>query len=142
MKSRHLQFDHASVSVNDLTAAVQFYGRTLGLEQIKRPDFAFPGAWFRAGHTSIHLTTGGSVDRINKPLPGEPHLALALPTEHDLDELVEELRTDGFPVYELEHSPAALRQVFVLDPSGNEIELCVNFQGSLDDNLANTGAGS
>ena len=124
---RNLQFDHGSVSVKDLDRAVHFYEHQLGLERIERPNFAFPGAWFRVGHIALHLTTGGAVDRIDNPRPGEPHLAFAVSTEQELDQLVEELSVAGVPVYELEDSPAAVRQVFVLDPSGNEIELCVNY---------------
>jgi len=120
-------FDHGSVSVADLEAAIYFYESQLGLQQIDRPDFGFPGAWFQVGDLALHLTTGGSVDRLQRPAPNEPHLAFAIATEHELERLLQELRASDVPIRELENSPAARRQVFILDPSGNEVELIVNF---------------
>ena len=91
----NLTFDHGSISVRDLDEAIVFYEDALGLERLDRPDFGFPGAWFKAGAVPIHLTTGGSVDRIAVPRPPEPHLALAVAKESELDELVSALRDRG-----------------------------------------------
>ncbi len=35
--------------------ARRFYGELLGLEEIERPDFGFPGAWYQAGPIQVHL---------------------------------------------------------------------------------------
>lgn len=126
-----LRFDHVSVSVRDIDEGVRFYGDVLGLERIQRPDFGFPGAWFRTGGVPLHLTTGGTVRGVDAPLrPNDPHFALSV--DGDLDGLLEHLRRNGAPLYELENSPAAQRQTFVMDPSGNVIELCVNFDRASD----------
>ena len=53
------KLDHGSLCVGDIDKAVWFYGDLLGLEPLPRPDFGFPGAWFDAGGTPVHLTTGG-----------------------------------------------------------------------------------
>ena len=36
---------HVSVTVSDLGKARRFYGEFLGLVEIPRPDFGFPGVW-------------------------------------------------------------------------------------------------
>ena len=118
-----LRLDHGSLCVGDIEAAVGFYCGLLGLEQIERPDFGFPGAWLRAGNTPVHLTTGGAIPGPAARLrPNEGHLAFCV--DHGLEHLLDRLRTAGAPVWELADSPAAERQVFVHDPWGNMIELC------------------
>lgn len=37
---------HISVTVTNLEEARGFYGGLLGLGEIPRPDFRFPGAWY------------------------------------------------------------------------------------------------
>ena len=74
-----LRLDHASVCVGDIEEAVDFYGEVVGLHQIERPDFGFPGAWFRAGSTPVHLTTGGTIRGADARLrPNEGHLAFCV----------------------------------------------------------------
>jgi catechol 2,3-dioxygenase-like lactoylglutathione lyase family enzyme len=34
-----------AVKTNDLAATVAFYTRIIGLQQVARPDFGYPGAW-------------------------------------------------------------------------------------------------
>ncbi len=45
---------HVSFGVSDLERARAFYGNLLGLEEIARPDFGIPGAWYQAGEAQIH----------------------------------------------------------------------------------------
>lgn len=118
-----LALDHGSVCVGDIDEAIRFYGDLLGLERVERPDFGFPGAWFRAGDTPIHLTTGGAMPGPGAALrPNESHLAFCV--EHGLEQLIARLEQAGVRVWELEQSPAADRQVFLHDPWGNMLELC------------------
>lgn len=122
-RGRVLEFDHGSVPVGDIDEAIVFYGDVLGLEPIERPDFGFPGAWFRAGATPVHLTTGGTLRGAGARLhAGEAHLAFRV--DGDLDGLLAELDAHGVTRWELLDSPAAERQIFVLDPWGNVLELC------------------
>jgi len=118
------QFDHASISVDDIDAAAQFYTDVLGFEQVQRPAFDFPGAWFIVGSTPVHLTTGGTTRGADAPLrPNDPHLAFTV--SGDLDLFLGRLRANGVEVYELTDPPAASRQTFIKDPWGNVLEFCV-----------------
>jgi len=125
MKRPNFAIDHVSVSVGDVDAARTFYSETLGFAEIERPPFNFPGVWYRVGSIPLHLTTDGDTRGADAPLrPNDPHFAVAV--DGDLDGFLDELRSLGVEVIELENSPAALRQTFVKDPWGNVIEFCVN----------------
>jgi len=118
-----MAFDHVSISVSDVPRSVQFYRDVLGLSELERPAFAFPGAWLQAETVPIHLTTGGTMRGPEAPLrPNDPHFAIAM--TGDLDAFLDVLRRQRIRLYELENSPAATRQVFVMDPDGNVVELC------------------
>jgi glyoxylase I family protein len=55
---------HVSISVTDLDQARHFYGDLLGLSEIPRPPFDFPGAWYQLGE--IYLTDpDGNVIELN-----------------------------------------------------------------------------
>jgi glyoxylase I family protein len=130
VESLTFEMDHASISVGDIDQAVAFYEALLGFERIERPDFGFPGAWFRVGSLAVHLTTGGHMRGADAPLrPNDPHFAVAV--TGDLDRFLDRLRNSGVEVFELANSPAALRQTFVKDPWGNVIEFCVNHPSTI-----------
>jgi catechol 2,3-dioxygenase-like lactoylglutathione lyase family enzyme len=40
---------HAALPVSDLERAAAFYRDVLGLRELARPDFPFPGKWFEVG---------------------------------------------------------------------------------------------
>ena len=115
------KLDHASISVGDIDKAEWFYGELLGLTPVPRPDFGFPGAWFDAGGTPVHLTTGGYMRGDDFELrPNDPHIAFLV---DDIEEMVQQLAANGIDFWEFPNSPAALRQVFFSDPWGNMLEL-------------------
>jgi len=118
-----VKLDHSSIPVGDVDVGIDFYGGILGLQELARPDFGFPGAWFAAGDVAIHLTTGGVLRRPDSPLrPGEAHLAFQC---SDPDAMLEKLESCGVNSWELPDSPAARRQIFFNDPWGNLIEMIV-----------------
>ena len=62
-EARRLQvqgIDHVLVVSSDLDKTRQFYCELLGMERMPRPDFTFPGLWFQAGKTQIHVTLASS----------------------------------------------------------------------------------
>jgi catechol 2,3-dioxygenase-like lactoylglutathione lyase family enzyme len=106
---------HVAISVRELEPAVRFYADVMGFEQIERPDFGFPGAWFQAGGHQIHLMEMADAT----PDPRQ-HYALRV---DDLDGAIAEITAAGGDIRPVPSLPGAGRQAFVRDPSGNRIEL-------------------
>ena len=46
MGELHGRYHHVSVCASDLDRARAFYGGRLGLKEIPRPAFEFPGVWY------------------------------------------------------------------------------------------------
>jgi len=112
---------HFSFTVRDLDRSKAFYGGVLGLEEVERPNFPFPGAWFSSGETQVHLievqdAEGSGRDR---PTPIANHSAFQVA---DYDSAVETLKSHGLPVKEFGKE---VGQMFTQDPDGNVIELIV-----------------
>jgi catechol 2,3-dioxygenase-like lactoylglutathione lyase family enzyme len=104
---------HVNLLFDDLDAAREFYGGTMGFEELPRPDFGFPGAWFRMGAHQLHLSPGAA--------PGSlQHFALEV---DDLDAALADLATRGLVVTPSDPVDGAGRQAFLTDPTGNLIEL-------------------
>ena len=106
---------HVSLNVADVDAAGRFYLDVLGLEQIERPDFGFPGMWLQAGDTQIHL-----IEEAGHQAPEGQHFAFQVP---DIETTIGELRDRGVEVSDAMAIPGAGTQAFLKDPSGNLIEL-------------------
>ena len=49
------QIDHVTFVVQNLERSREFYVDLLGMEAVPRPNFSFPGLWFQAGSTQVHL---------------------------------------------------------------------------------------
>jgi catechol 2,3-dioxygenase-like lactoylglutathione lyase family enzyme len=107
---------HVAVDVDDLDAALAFYIDGMGFTALPRPDFGFPGAWLDMGEHQLHLV------EVAGPLPanGGRHFALRV---DDLEAAVTALRAQGVKVDPIPELPGAGRQAFLVDPSGNLIEL-------------------
>jgi catechol 2,3-dioxygenase-like lactoylglutathione lyase family enzyme len=107
---------HVSLDVGDVDAASRFYRDVLGLTPIERPDFGFPGAWFDAQGTQVHL-----IEVPSHTAPTSQHFAFRV---DDIEAVVAALVDKGVDV----RGPSdgfrgAGRQAFLKDPSGNLIEL-------------------
>ncbi len=112
---------HFSICVTDLGTAQAFYGGLLGLPEIERPDFGFPGAWYQAGSIQLHLIVAPPEadvgTRAEKLTPVAGHIAF----EIDSYEAVRStLEAAGHEVIGL---GAEVGQLFVRDPAGNVVEL-------------------
>ena len=112
---------HFSFTVTDLEQSKAFYGGVLGLEEIDRPNFPFPGAWYSSGETQVHLIDVGDADTPgrDRPTPIANHSAFQIA---DYDAAVATLKSHGLPVKEFGKE---VGQMFTQDPDGNVIELIV-----------------
>ncbi|MCU1357858.1 MAG: lactoylglutathione lyase [Acidimicrobiales bacterium] len=105
---------HVSLNVTDVDAALAFYTGILGLTvRDDRPDFGFGGAWLDVGGQQVHLIAAPTPQNLGQ------HLAIQVA---DLDATIAELRAEGVEV--TDGSPVGPgRQAFLVDPSGNAVEL-------------------
>jgi catechol 2,3-dioxygenase-like lactoylglutathione lyase family enzyme len=115
--------NHVGLHVVDVARASRFYAEVLGLAELPRPDFDFPGAWFALGDAQeLHLIgKGASGDGRFK----ECHYSLEV---EDLDGLAARLGERGLAHRGPAPRPDGARQVFLADPDGHVIEL-VEFPG-------------
>lgn len=114
---------HVAVCVTDLARAKRFYGSVLGLTELPRPAFDFPGAWYDLGGGQLHLivrvaarTLRGTRDIDSR----DGHFALRVPSYRAA---LEGLKARGVPVVERPENATPWAQLHLTDPDGNEIEL-------------------
>jgi len=118
------QFTHVSITVTDVAKAREFYSDTLGLREIARPAFNFPGIWYSlGGELQLHIILN---DQLVRPAVEReriearyPHFAL---WTDDCDATAERIETLGLVCRDVFSGPTGLRQVFVKDPDGNMVE--------------------
>ena len=109
-------FQHVALNVTDLDEALRFYLETMGFEiNPARPDFGFPGAWLFVGAHQLHLMEAPGVEPDRRQ-----HFALNV---EDVDAWETHLSARGVKTFRLPEVPGAGRQIFIIDPSGNRIEL-------------------
>ncbi|MGH7563356.1 MAG: VOC family protein [Gemmatimonadota bacterium] len=116
---------HVSLPVTDLERAKCFYGDVLGLEELGRPPFDFPGAWYALGDRQLHLivhTTPRSLRGTTEIDSRDGHFAVAV---RDYDETLAHLRAHGVALKDSPVNATPWAQIFVTDPDGNVIELNV-----------------
>jgi len=115
---------HVSVTVTDLERARRFYGELIGLREIPRPDFGFPGVWYSLGgdlqlHVIVNDRRPAAPVEHHRFDVKDPHFALWV---EDADALHERLRASGHPFYDYASTPTGLRQLFIRDHDGNMVE--------------------
>jgi catechol 2,3-dioxygenase-like lactoylglutathione lyase family enzyme len=119
-------FHHTQLTVVDLDRSRKFYRDVIGLRELTRPQFPFPGAWFElANGQELHLV------KVPHPLARglavmqiyENHLALrvnsfqqalALLRDHGYREDVAD--DDPHKMVIKTHPPTGYPQVYFLDP--------------------------
>jgi catechol 2,3-dioxygenase-like lactoylglutathione lyase family enzyme len=123
--------DHVTIVVKDIQRSTEFYTKVLGMQQIERPNFGFPGAWFQAGNTQIHLVLqseksgGAGVGEFDGL---DPSLGFHYAFEvDDCGAAAKRLTELGLQiVVGPRQRPDGAHQVYVYDPDGHLIELCSN----------------
>ena len=124
---------HVSLTVSDLERSRRFYREVLGLQEIARPPFNFPGAWFQLGASQqLHLIVHTNPTfRTGKPLDTrDSHFAVRV---KNYWQTVECLRSLGFredaPADDLmrlavnPRATAGFPQMYILDPDRHIIEI-------------------
>lgn len=117
---------HVSLSVTDLTKAKHFYGTLLGFEELDRPAFDFPGAWYKIGNQQLHLIVHNESSTLrdrNEINSREGHFAVRV---KDYDETLVYLKKLGLKISEKPHSKSGFAQIFCMDPDFNLIEFNVD----------------
>ena len=120
--------DHFLVVSRDLEKTRAFYCDLLGMEQLPRPDFSFPGLWFEAGNTQVHVTlegedagkAGQGKFAGNYPAQGQ-HLAFEI---DDAASAVAHIESLGIEIVAGPYlRPDGPLQFYIYDPDGYLIEL-------------------
>ena len=118
MKTKDL--NHVALLVADLEASREFYGSALGFEEIARPAFDFPGAWYRIGEAQeLHLI-GGREGAVNSGTRGN-HFAVGV---ESIEEAERTLEQRGLTHTPRQTRPDGAYQIYVEDPDGYWIEFC------------------
>lgn len=115
---RVTELNHVAIHVRDLQESIRFYGETLGLPLLPRPDFGFDGAWFALGSQELHLI----IDTEHRDDPRHSvHFALSVA---DAYAAYEELVRRGVTITSRPAPrPDGAIQVFFRDPDGYLIEM-------------------
>ena len=113
---------HVSVSVTDLKRAKQFYGDALGLEEIARPPFDFPGAWYRLGDRQLHLLAHPNTQTLRGTTAidsRDGHYGIRV---RSYRQTLEHLTARGISYRDKPRNLTPWPQIYVTDPDGNVIE--------------------
>lgn len=121
-------FDHVTIICADLDATRRFYVDVLGMSEVARPAFKFPGLWLQLGTAQIHATQenveagrAGWADRGNTVVTRGHHLAFAV---EDMAAALKLVEGHGVRIASpLQQRPDGYQQVFLYDPDGHLIEL-------------------
>lgn len=114
---------HISLNVTNLKKSKQFYKDVLCLEEINRPDFLFPGAWFGIGDSGqqLHLIVHSGETLRSRGLDSrDGHFAMRVKSFEETIDWLEQKNV----VYKANYnSHSGFQQIFVLDPDLNIIEM-------------------
>lgn len=124
---------HVAVKTNDLAQTVAFYTRIIGLAEVKRPDFGYPGAWLGVplpgGAAILHVYAGGPALGAEGRAPtgtgAIDHVSLAC---HGYHAFIARFRSARLDWREFLVPGTSLWQLFVHDPSGLQLELTFDGQ--------------
>jgi catechol 2,3-dioxygenase-like lactoylglutathione lyase family enzyme len=121
-------FDHVTIICADLKATRHFYVDLLGMVEVSRPAFKFPGLWFKAGTVQIHATQqsaeagrAGWGDQGTTVVSRGHHFAFAV---KDVTKALEIVQLHGVRIASpLQQRPDGYKQVYLYDPDEHVVEL-------------------
>jgi catechol 2,3-dioxygenase-like lactoylglutathione lyase family enzyme len=121
-------FDHVTIICADLEATRRFYVDVLGMTEVSRPAFMFPGLWFQVGNIQIHATQespeagkAGWGDQRGNVVSRGHHIAFAV---DDVLKALEIAQDFGVRIASpLQERPDGYKQVYLYDPDGHVIEI-------------------
>ena len=119
---------HIAIKTNDLEATIRFYTQVLGLRQVPRPDFGYPGAWLACstptGEAIFHIYAGGPALGKEGKAPistaAIDHVSLNAVGFHEFRKKFAEA---GLKWREFLVPRTTLWQLFVYDSNGVQLEL-------------------
>lgn len=126
---------HIAIKTADLAATRAFWCDVIGLRQMARPDFGYPGAWLACpqpgGLGIIHVYAGGPALGSSGIVPAGTaaidHVSLSCTGFQDY---IARFKAAGLDWREFLVPGTTLWQLFVYDPSGVQLEL--TFEGSIE----------
>ena len=130
------QMQHYMVLSKDLEKTRAFYCDVLGLRTGPRPPFDFEGLWIYVGDVAaVHVATqtsyeqSGRVEQAGKRdgSGSVDHIAFAAT---NYDELIASFRKHGVQYRATQVPGSDLRQLFVFDPDGIQIEINIRANAS------------
>ncbi len=121
-------FDHVTLICADLEATRRFYVDFIGMKEVPRPAFKFPGRWFELAGVLIHATQSspeagqaGWADQGNTIVSRGHHIAFAVDNVADTLPFVEQ---HGIRIASpLQQRPDGFKQLYLYDPDGHVVEL-------------------
>jgi glyoxylase I family protein len=119
---QHESLHHVSLIVTDLERARAFYTGILGLREMERPPFDFPGIWYSVGNTDqqLHLIVhGGETKRTGRIDTRDGHFAIRV---SNYEQTLEWLRKQNVEHTANPDSITGFTQIFLMDPDHNVIE--------------------
>ncbi len=119
---------HIAIKTSDLTATRYFWTKIIGLREMPRPDFGYPGAWLACpqpgGLGIIHIYAGGPAlgpeGRAPTGTAAIDHVSLSCSGYRSY---ISRFQTAGLDWREFVVPGTSLWQLFVYDPSGVQLEL-------------------
>lgn len=121
-------FDHITIICADLAATRRFYVDFLGMQEVARPAFKFPGLWFQLGHVQVHATeqspesgNAGWASQGNTIVSRGHHFAFAV---DDVAKTLDTVAAFNIRIASnLQTRPDGYKQLYVYDPDGHLVEL-------------------
>ncbi|MEN9226791.1 MAG: VOC family protein [Thermostichus sp. HHBFW_bins_43] len=128
---------HVAIKTNDLEITVRFYTQVMGMRQVPRPNFGFPGAWLACptpeNAAIFHIYAGGPALGRTGVAPQETgavdHISLQAVGFHEFKRRITRL---GLSCREFIVPGTSLWQLFVYDPNGVLLELTFDGQAEAD----------